>query len=217
MDTYDQGKERLTKLVSQLNSGWSPPPIEEEIQGETSSDVIFEVAQWSPTPLKKEIQSFAKRLIELADDLDQGNQSCFDIEEEHDKEPLREFGADGMPIPVESRYGNFKTVLNEMRALAASANRAADSLPNSRAKHALPFAAMGLLHLRVWHDKQISPIDTYSPVVTELEDICKRAGICKGAGISLEPETIRNALRTQYNQFDPHFYPPGIWEIVSGD
>jgi hypothetical protein len=193
MDTYDQGIERLVNMVSQMNSGAR--------------------SGWSTTPLKQEIQGLAKRLIELADDLEQGKQSCFDIEEEHDKEPLKEIGSDGMPLTVENWHCSYQATLMHMRALAISANRVANSFPDSRSRRALPFAAMGLLRLKSFHNQQIGAIATTSPVVLELSSICNAAGIC------IEDESIRNALRLafdQFNQSDRDMYPPGTWEVISG-
>lgn len=187
MSTYERGLERLILRISVMDNGWSP------------------------TPLKKEMESLAKRLNALVDDLDDGKVACFEIESEHDKEPLPEIGITGAPSPVEVWNCSYKATLTHMKALADSANRAASSLPNSRVRHALPFAAMGLLHLKVWHGQQIGPIDVDSLAVLELESICNRAGIHLG------PETFRNAMNKEFKLFDRHFYPPGIWEIISGE
>lgn len=186
VSTYEQGVQRLIDRISAMDNGWSP------------------------TPLNKEMKALSKRLNELADDLDGASFAWSEIEAEHDKEPLKEFGTDGLPVAVENWHCSYQATLGHMRALADSANRAADGLPNSRVRHALPFAAMGLLHLKVWHGQQIGSIDVDSQVVVELESICQAASIV------ISREAFRNALITQRNQFDPHVYPPGIFEIIDG-
>lgn len=182
--TYEQGKKRLIDRISAMNKGWSP------------------------TPLRKEILSIANRLRDLADDLDGNSFAWSDIEDEHDKAPPRFIGLDVCPKPTEDFSSSYKATLMHMRALADSANRSANSLPNPRKRPALPFAAMGLLHLKVWHDLKIGPIDVDSPVVLELEEICKPARIV------ISGEAFRNALAEQFKLFDRHYFPPGIWEII---
>ena len=189
MYTYEQGKKQLIDRVSEMN------------------------CKWSPTPLANEIQSIAKRLRDLVDDLEGNSIAWTDIEDEHDKPPPRLIGSDGLQEPEQDVPCSYAATLMHMRALADSANSAANSLPNSRKKPALPFAAMGLLHLRTWHGLQIGPIDVFSPAVVELGEICN------AAGIDIGPEAFRNALRKEFNSFTlsgPHYFPPGIWEIVSG-
>lgn len=155
--------------------------------------------------------AFSKRLGDLVDDLDSGGMGCFGIEEEHDKEPLRLIGRDGYSTPAPDFSCSYKATLMHMRELADSANRAAENLPDPRRRFALPFAAMGLLHLKAWHGHKVGAIDVFSRAVEQLQ------AICIDAGITLSNEALRNALSVEFNQFDPYYFPPGIWEIISGE
>lgn len=154
--------------------------------------------------LNKVILQFASRLNALVEDLDAMGSAQFDLECEHDKEPVSDIGIDGYPIPAVNWGCNYKSTLMHMTALAESAKRAADSLPTSRQRLALPFAALGVLHLRYKYEYPAPKLSDNSIDVLELERVCKAAGIYKSK------ETLRNALSVAMSSFDRNYFPPGI-------
>ena len=157
---------------------------------------------WDVTQQRTEPLTIAAKLRDLADALSGGLMSAFDIQDAHEKDP--------------ECLGHFETTLSGMRAIAESAARVNDDLPNSRQRFAMPFAAMVLLHLKIWHDMGVGAIDVDSPIVNELREICEAAGIESNRGELHSEEAMRNELRKQWKKFDRYYYPPGIWEIVSG-
>lgn len=156
----------------------------------------------------KEILQFASRLNALIDDLDSLGSAQSDIESEHDKDPAPEIGIDGYPRPAPVWGCSYKATLMHMSALADSAKRAADSLPTSRQKLALPFAALGVLHLRYRHEYPPPKLSDISPDVLELKRVCEAAGVFKSN------ETLRNALSAAMSSFDRYYFPPGIDEVL---
>lgn len=164
---------------------------------------------WSPTPLRKDLLDIRKRLLELVERLEGQGTAQFDLEEEHGQEPPPMIGVDGLPVHQPNYGASYKATLWHMRHLADSAQRASDKLPGSRERLAIPFAAMTLLHLKYWHDKQMPKLTNSSPDVVELSDICKEAGMPRSI------EVFRNALSAALAKFDPHFYPPGVYEILA--
>lgn len=186
MNNYEQGIARLIKRVRELDQ------------------------PWSPTPLRNEILDVAKRLEALVQLLEVNGSAQFDIECEHDKEPDPETGVDGYRIPVPDFRCGYQPTLGYMRDLADSARRAASSLPGSREKAALPFAAMGLLHLRYAHGFDAPRISDSSADVEELDRVCKGAGLYKAR------ETLRNSLSEALKIFDRHYMPYHFRFIVEG-
>lgn len=184
MDDYESGISRLVKSVRGLSKGHRG--------GE----------------LSKEIMQFSNRLNALVNDLDELGSAQFDIECEHDKDPAPEVGIDGMPKPALDWGCTYKATLMHMSALADSAKRAADSLPTSRQKLALPFAALGVLHLRYRHEYPPPKLSDISPDVLELKRVCEAAGVFKSN------ETLRNALSAAMSSFDRYYFPPGIDEVL---
>ena len=184
MDDYESGISRLVKSVRGMNNGHRG--------GE----------------LRKEIMQFSNRLNALVNDLDELGSAQFDIECEHDKDPAPEFGIDGYPRSVPDWGCSYKATLMYMSALADSAKRAADSLPTARQKLALPFAALGVLHLRYKHEYPAPKLSDNSPDVLELERVCKAAGMFKSI------ETLRNALSAAMSSFDRYYFPLGIDEVL---
>lgn len=165
---------------------------------------------WSPTPLRREIERIAVDLERLVDvlELDGLAQSC--IESDHDKEPPVEVDFNGMPVPAPASGDSYQVTVMRMRNLAAHARRAAGALPSPRAKLALPFAAMALLHLRYWHDYPRPALSDGSAGALELTRVCNLAGLPKA------PETIRNALSEALKTFDPRYFPDGVYDVVFG-
>ena len=186
MDAYQLGIERLIQRVRQL------------------------AEPWSPTPIKKEIDSLAKRLQALAEDLSVDGVAQFSIECEHDREPETETGVDGWPIEPVSFDIRYAGIVHHIKLLAESAKRASSNLPNSRMRHALPFAALGLLYLRHEHDFAPAALSDNSLDVKELERVCNAAGIV------LSRESYRNALSDALQKFDVHYVPFEYRRIVRG-
>jgi hypothetical protein len=184
VDDYESGISRLIERVRRMNKGHG---------GGT---------------LSKEILQFASRLKGLVDDLDSLGSAQEDIECEHDKDPAPEIGNDGYPRPVTVWGCSYKATLMHMSALADSAKRAADSLPTARQKLALPFAALGVLHLRYRYEYPAPKLSDNSPDVLELKRVCEAAGMFKSN------ETLRNALSAAMISFDRYYFSPGIDEVL---
>lgn len=226
MSTYELGRQRLIDRVKVMTRQRSPTAQNKEclsiasrltdVADDVDDQVIAMAGPWSPTALRKECLSIARRLTDLADDLDGASSAWSEIEDEHDKQPPPLVGRDGYPIPQSYASCSYQATVLDMRALAESAKRAAENLPNSRERFALPFAAMGLIHLKVWHGQDVLPIDVLKPIVEELQEICEAACIKSNRGESLSGEALRNELRKQWGKFDRCYFPPGIWEVVSG-
>ena len=193
VNTYEAGIQRLTcKVAAMINP-------------------------WSSTSEGKEIAEFSERLKDLADDLGGDSLACNDIEAEHDKGLLPLLGQDGYSTPEPDFSCSYQATLNLMRALANSAEQAAKNLPDSRRRFALTFAAMGLLHLKAWHGHKAVVIYFLSDDVAELQAIYTAAVGLAAAGKVVSDERICGALGDEFKQFDPHYYPPGIWEVISGE
>ena len=187
MGGYEQGKARLVARVRQANQ------------------------PWNPTSLSKEIDAFANRLNALAQDLKTSSGAGSAIEYEHNRQAETDTGLDGWPIEPVSFDISYDGILFHMEALAESAKRASEGLPNSRTRQALPFAALGILLLR--HENGFSALPRLtndSPEVLELGKVCNEAGIY------LAPETYRNALSAALKIFDPQFIPFEYRIIVLG-
>jgi hypothetical protein len=186
VSTYDDCVARLIKRIRQMNG------------------------DWSPTPLRNELLDIRKQLLELAERLEGQSVAQFDLEEEHDQEPPPIIGADGLPVGQTNYGASYKATLWHMRDLADSALRASENLRKPRERLAIPFAALALLHLKCWHGKTMPRLSNTSPDVKELSDICDEAGMPRSI------EVFRNALSRALDKFDPHFYPPGVYEILTG-
>jgi len=166
---------------------------------------------WSPTALHRETIDYAERLESLASDLSRKGVAQFGIEIEHNRPLDQEIDVDGWPIEIEDWRISFSGTLFRMKELAASARSAAASLPTARQRRALPFAALGLLHLRYRDERDWAPsLSNNSEAVLELSRICDLAGIPKA------PETLRNALSDAMKAFDKHFLPPELRFVILG-
>lgn len=186
VSTYDEGVTRLIVQVRRMDG------------------------DWSPTPLRNELLDIRRRILELAELLDEQGVAQFDLEEEHDQDPQPILGADGLKVDQPQYGAGYKATLWHMRDLADSAQRAANKLQGSRQRIALPFAALGLVHLKYWHGEKLPKLSNTSPAVLELSEIFTKAG--KPRSI----ESTRNFLAAALKDFDPHFYPPGVYEILTG-
>lgn len=185
MGSYEEGVVRLAKRVRLMNE-----------------------AEYSPTPEKKAAEHIAAKLDELAALLKKQGSAQTGIEELHDRPPIPGVGLDGMPVEPVDIGCSYKATTWHMRALAESAREYAKGLPNPRTKNALPFAANALLHLRYRHG---FPRPT---LYIEGQDVGELRRIVETAGMALSPERLRNALSDALREFDPHFVPPGVGELI---
>jgi hypothetical protein len=164
--------------------------------------------KWSPTPLRHEISEIAIKLDKIADLLGHQGSAQRRIESVHDEPEARQIGLDGYPIeesPLNTKAGSYQETTWRIRWLADSAREAANRLPNPRQKRALPYAAMGLLHLRQRYDFPRPALSNNSEEVNELDRICR------AAGIFLSRERLRGALAQALKEFDGYVRPGYEW------
>lgn len=147
------------------------------------------------------------RLTKLADELDQD----MDLEDFHDRrgDSASVAGLDGWLIKEEPYvpWPTYKGILSNLRELATSALECAADLPEPRKKNALGFAAKAFLHIRRGCGFGKPSKYDNSADVQEFERVCLAASIV------LSRPTLRNALSTALEDFDPHYLEPGIREI----
>lgn len=163
--------------------------------------------KWNRTAQRKEIEEIAKKLEDAAEILT----SCsaqFDLEVFHDKRGLPEevIGIDGWPEPQEdSDWPIYQSIKWDIRLLAESARLCAESVPNSRRKFALEFAARGLLHLRF--DYEFPPPVKYK----DSDDVFELERVCINAGMMLSRESYLNAITKVLKTFDPRYTEPEFY------
>jgi hypothetical protein len=211
-DDYDLGVLLLIEHVRWMNQ-----------QEHHALALTADGARAGVTLRRNELMGFAKRLDDLANDLDQPWSLQSDIECEHDKEhfelicfangkePRLRLGPGGYPIPVPRLGVSYAATLWHMRLLADSAKLAADSLPNSRVRTMLPLAAMALLHLRFMHGLPEPKLGNKSADVQELKSIFDAADVPRSL------DALRGALSIAAKKFYPFVFPPGVWEIIFSD
>ena len=164
-------------------------------------------SSFNPTVRKKELERIADHLEKTADLLN--SPGLLFLEAEFDKDPPPEIGIDGWPLELEeSNLGKFAGTIWRMRALAGTARNEARSLPNSRERPALPYAASCLLHLIYQCGMEKPTRYKDSPAVSLLGEICNSAKMPKS------PETLLGALKKALDEFDPLMSPPGIDKIL---
>lgn len=163
--------------------------------------------EWSPTPKRKKLEEIAKRIDELVAVLHEHGSAQFALEECHDRAPPPEFGANGLPLEVEQWGASYKGTIGHMCDLAESARRAAAELPHPNEKRALPFAALGLLHIR-WRFGQPRPtLYEAGPCVQELKRVCDAAGLPRST------VALRGALKGALAEFDRFYCPDYIEDL----
>lgn len=167
--------------------------------------------KWTPTPARKECERVAKALDDVAALLDATSEGMR-IEAAHKErgEPEIVTGLDGWSQEEESDldWPGYESIKWQIRDLAESARMAACALPDPREKHALRHAAMGMLHLRLWHGFPYATAYNDGVAVTELERIAQLAGIV------LSREAYRKALKEAMEQFDKNFMPTGFKYLI---
>lgn len=160
------------------------------------------------TTKKRELEEIATQLDKVIEVLERQGTAQSDIEELHDRPPPPAVGFDGYPVAVDDYGASYKGTIGYMRDLADSARRAANEMPDSRAKHALPFAALALLHIRYQHGFPRPAISVTSDDVVELKRVTTEAGIVLSDG------RLSNALGAALREFDPHLLPYHIRELL---
>ena len=175
-----------------MSKATTPPAYDQAKRRLVDTLRRMQQSSWSPTDEQRELNKLAEQLKLAADQLEFGAvwQS---IEEVHD--------AQWAP-------GSTKDAIGRMRQLEESARRAAENLPNSRARPRLPWAALVFLHVR--HRHGLEPLRLYDkhPAVLEF------AALLTDAGATRAPETTRGLLRDALRAFDPHMPPAGLEDIA---
>lgn len=166
------------------------------------------MAEWSPTPRVNELRKIAEDLNGLADRLvwDLG------LEEAWERPDPTEIGIDGWPVEVQAgKFGRYQHLLKEMRDLAATANREADSLPNSRARIWQPWVADIYLHIR--HQCGMNRPSAYidGPGVI---DLAETINAVLPEGRKLDRGTVKNLLSAALRTFNPLSFPDELFEIL---
>lgn len=169
---------------------------------------VMHSAGWSPTPQRKAAEAIAAKLSEAADLLDAQGVAQFDIENAHDEPEPVGIGPDGMPQPAQSWGCSYKATVMHMRSLAETARRVADELPSPQKKHAAPFAALVLLHLRYRHG--FPRPSTYA----QGAEVAELGRVLEAAGIVLSEERRHNILSDALKTFDPHYFPYHDGELL---
>ncbi len=162
-------------------------------------------SDWSPTPLAKELESLAAQLDAMADLLAADGPAQTMLEQVHNER--RQFtDAEGYPAEGDTpeRYG---AAVVDLRELAESARVAIKQLPDSRAKTALPTAALGVCLLYQEHS-------TTPPKLYERGDaVALLDRVCKAAGLPYSPERLKDALRNALRTMDSHHIPAELHDL----
>lgn len=167
---------------------------------------LINSAGWSPTPEANALEELEKRLNETIALMDKD--AYWDLEEVFNRPSPGAVRSDGSTEPDIDRAGHYASIRWGMYELAEFARRKKDELPHRNKKHALPFAAIGLLHILYQAGKDRPKLYDNSDAVKELERVCK------DAGIFLSSESIRGALATSLKSFDPAYQDEGIGDIL---
>jgi hypothetical protein len=163
-------------------------------------------AKWSPTPEANALETLATRLDETIALIDED--TYWDLEEAFNQPSPGAVRFDGTTEPDVDRAGHYASIRWGMYELAEFARRKKEELPHRNKKHALPFAAIGLLHIMYRAGKDRPKLYDNSDAVKELERICK------GAGVFLSSESMRGALSASLKSFDPAYLDDGIGDIL---
>lgn len=164
-------------------------------------------AKWSPTTEAKALEALAKKLDETISMMDMS--SYWGLEDSFNQPQRGVVRLDGTKEPDIDRSCRYASVRWAMSELAEFARSKKGELPDPRIKLALPFAAMGLLHIMYQSGKSRPSLYDNGEVVNKLRDICSAAGIV------LSPEALRNALKKALDSFDPLYQNDGIADILA--
>lgn len=161
---------------------------------------------WSPTPEAKALEALANKLDETIKMMDAD--TYWDIEEAFNQPQPGRIRDDGTKEPDIDRSGHYSSIRWAMYELAEFARTKKEELPNPKKKHALPFAAIGLLHI-------MYQAGMARPKLYDQSDAVKELGrICDAANIVLSPERLRGALTKALETFDPLYCDDGVNEIL---
>lgn len=166
---------------------------------------IHEV-NWSPTPEAKALEALANKLEETIAMMDES--AYWELEDAFDQPQQGWVRFDGTREPDIDRSGRYASIRWAMYEVAEFARAKKDELPNPKKKHALPFAAIGLLHIMYEAGKERPKLYDRSEAVKEL------GRICDAANIALSPERLRGALTEALATFDPLYCDDGVNGIL---
>lgn len=155
---------------------------------------LINTSDWKPAQEIKELGDLINQLKNLAAMMDM---DCYwDLEEEFNQ-PQENWQSDGTTGPKIERAGFYSSLRWKLLELAEFAAKKKESLPNPRQRHALPFAAKGLLHIMRECNMDRPALYNDSKSVQELKRICEAAGIV------LSNERLRGALSEALADFSP--------------
>ena len=161
---------------------------------------------WSPTPEANALKELAEKLEEVISLMDRD--TYWQLEDAFNQPERGWVRDDGTREPDIDRAGRYAAIRWGMRELSEFAITNRNELPNPKKKHALPFAATGLLHIMYESGMDRPTLYNDGFAVKEL------TRICTGAGIYLSTETLRGALKKALDQFDPLYRDAGISDIL---
>lgn len=167
---------------------------------------LIHEANWSPTPEAKALDALAQKLNETIAMMDES--TYWGLEDAFNQPERGWVRFDGTKEPDIDRSGRYAAVRWAMHELAEFAMAKKSELPNSREKRALPFAAMGLLHIMYQSGSDRPSLYINGDAIKKLGDICN------DAGIALSPESLKGALKNALDSFDPLYQNDGIVDIL---
>jgi len=151
---------------------------------------MMQASGGSPTPYAKELDDLASQLDGMAYSLSEPR--WINIEDTYNA----------------SSEASFKSLCSQLHHLADIARKERESLPNSRQRPYIPFAADGLLHIMYQCGHPLPSLYDRGKAVSELVEVCK----C--SGIFLSPGRLRTALAKALKDFEPSLISDAIFEIL---
>lgn len=180
--------------------------LEESLQNLSLRVRAMNESGFNPTPKRKSLEELAEQLELTADMLD--SEEWIFLESEFDKDPPPDIGIDGWPIKSEvNNYGRFVSTIHRLRDLASVAKAEANSLPDPRARPAIPYAALCTLHI-MYQCGLDRPAKSDN---SEGVELLRR--VCESANIHRSNEVYRNALARALEEFEPLAWPPGLEDL----
>lgn len=167
---------------------------------------LIHTSGYSPTEESKALNALAQKLDETIGLMDQD--SYWELEDAFNQPSPGSVRIDGSKEEDVERAGRYANIRWGMYELADFARRKKGELPHRNKKHAVPFAATGLLHIMYQAGKDFPKLYDHSEAVKEL------GRVCNGANIVLSAERLRGALTESLESFDPNYRDAGIDEIL---
>lgn len=167
---------------------------------------LIHTSGYSPTEEGKALDALAQKLEETFALMDQAK--YWELEYAFNQPGPGSVRIDGSKEEDIERAGRYANIRWGMHELAKFARRKKGELPHRNKKHAVPFAATGLLHIMYQAGKGCPKLYDNSEAVREL------GRVCEGAGIVLSAERLRGALTASLESFDPNYRDAGIDDIL---